>query len=181
MPNVSVRGDSNPSFLTTRINNGQDSGLLVYNRGRGMFERCSFTGNFKANVAVETQGCPFVQDCLIQGGKDAGIIVNERTKEIGIRRAIGASPYSIISQVIAESILITTLAGYLGLVSGIFLMEAVNVAIQGQDTGMFHQPGVEISVALKALTILVVCGALAGIIPARKADSISPVDALRNE
>jgi putative ABC transport system permease protein len=109
------------------------------------------------------------------------IIVNERTKEIGIRRAIGASPYSIISQVIAESILITTLAGYLGLVSGIFLMEAINVAIQGQDTGMFHQPGVEIAVALKALTILIVCGALAGIIPARKAVSISPVEALRNE
>ncbi len=109
------------------------------------------------------------------------IIVNERTKEIGIRRAIGASPYSIISQVIAESILITTLAGYLGLVSGIFLMEAINVAIQGQDTGMFHQPGVEIAVALKALTILIICGALAGIIPARKAVSISPVEALRNE
>jgi putative ABC transport system permease protein len=60
-------------------------------------------------------------------------------------------------------------------------MEAINVAIQGQDTGMFHQPGVEIAVALKALTILIVCGALAGIIPARKAVSISPVEALRNE
>lgn len=109
------------------------------------------------------------------------IIVKERTKEIGLRRAIGATPYSIISQVVAESMLLTSIAGYLGLVAGVFLLEAINKAIEGQDTGMFYQPGVELQVALKALVIVVVCGALAGIIPARKAVAIKPVEALRYE
>ncbi len=109
------------------------------------------------------------------------IIVNERTKEIGVRRAIGAGPISIISQIMAEAIVLTSFAGYLGLVCGVFLMEGVNKAIEGQNTGMFYQPGVEIDVAFKALVILIVCGALAGVIPARKAVSISPVDALRAE
>ncbi len=109
------------------------------------------------------------------------IIVKERTREIGIRRAIGASPASIIKQILAESIILTSMAGYFGLMSGIFLMEAINVALQGQETGMFQNPGVDIGIALKALGILIFCGALAGIIPARKAVSISPVDALRFE
>jgi len=109
------------------------------------------------------------------------IVVNERTKEIGIRRAIGASPMSIVTQIMLEAIFLTTLAGYLGLVSGVFLMEGINKALEGKDTGMFHQPGVEIEIALKALLILVISGALAGIIPARKAVSLKPVDALRAE
>ncbi len=109
------------------------------------------------------------------------IIVKERTREIGVRRALGATPASIISQIVAESILLTSTAGYLGLVAGIFLMEGINNAMEGQDTGMFLNPGVDISIAIKALVILIVSGALAGIIPARKAVSISPVDALRYE
>lgn len=109
------------------------------------------------------------------------IVVKERTREIGIRRAIGATPFSIMSQIMMESVILTSLAGYLGLVSGIFLMEAINRAIQGAETGMFHNPGVDIAVAAKALLILVAGGALAGIIPARKAVAVSPVDALRAE
>jgi putative ABC transport system permease protein len=109
------------------------------------------------------------------------IIVKERTREIGVRRALGATPKSIITQIISESVLLTSLAGYFGLLAGIFLMEGVNKAIEGADSGMFYQPGVELDVALKALAILIVCGALAGIIPARKAIAISPVDALRYE
>lgn len=108
------------------------------------------------------------------------ILVKERTKEIGIRRAIGASPLSIIAQVISESVLLTLFAGYLGLVSGILLLELVRMAVEGGD-GMFHNPGVDIGVALKALGILVSSGLLAGLIPARKAVAIRPVDALRAE
>jgi putative ABC transport system permease protein len=70
-------------------------------------------------------------------------------------------------------------AGYLGLVCGIFVLEAVNVAISGQDSGMFQNPSVDIAITIKALVILIVSGAFAGIIPAQKAVSISPVDALR--
>jgi putative ABC transport system permease protein len=109
------------------------------------------------------------------------IIVKERTKEIGIRRALGASPGSIISQVVTESVLLTSVAGYFGLLAGIYLMEGINKAIEGQDTGMFYRPGVELSVALNALVILVISGMLAGIIPARKAVAVKPVEALRYE
>jgi putative ABC transport system permease protein len=73
------------------------------------------------------------------------------------------------------------MAGYFGLLAGVFLMEGINKAIEGTDSGMFYQPGVELDVALKALVILIISGALAGIIPARKAIAISPVDALRYE
>lgn len=109
------------------------------------------------------------------------IIVKERTREIGIRRALGASPASIMLQIISESVLLTSLAGYFGLIAGVFLLEGINVAISGKDTGMFYQPGVHLELVLKALAILIICGALAGIIPARKALAISPVDALRYE
>jgi putative ABC transport system permease protein len=109
------------------------------------------------------------------------IIVKERTKEIGVRRAIGASPWNIMSQVIAESIVLTSIAGYIGLVCGIFVLEAVNNALEGQETGMFQHPGVDIVIAMKALGVLILSGALAGIVPARKAVSISPVEALRTE
>jgi putative ABC transport system permease protein len=106
------------------------------------------------------------------------IIVKERTKEIGIRRAIGASPLSIISQIIAEAVILTMLAGYFGLVCGIGLLELINGAING-GAGMFQHPGVDINIAFKALIILVVSGMFAGLIPAQRAIAIKPVDALR--
>jgi putative ABC transport system permease protein len=106
------------------------------------------------------------------------IIVKERTKEIGIRRAIGASPISIMSQIIMEAVLLTLLAGYFGLVCGIGLLELINNAMNG-GAGMFQHPGVDLKVAFKALAILVVSGMVAGIIPAQRAIAIKPVDALR--
>ncbi len=106
------------------------------------------------------------------------IIVKERTKEIGIRRAIGASPLSIMSQIVTESVMLTLIAGYFGLVCGIGLLELINSAMQG-GAGMFQHPGVDLNIAFKALTILVVSGMIAGIIPAQRAIAIKPVDALR--
>lgn len=106
------------------------------------------------------------------------IVVKERTKEIGIRRAIGASPFSIMSQIITESIILTLVAGYLGLVCGIGILELINSALEGQG-GMFQHPGVDLAIAFKALSILVVSGMFAGIIPAQRAIAIKPVDALR--
>jgi putative ABC transport system permease protein len=111
------------------------------------------------------------------------IVVRERTREIGIRRAIGATPFSIMSQVMMESVMLTLLAGYLGLISGIYLLELVSSLLSesGEGGGMFYNPGVELGIALKALAVLVVCGLFAGIIPARRAVDISPVNALRSE
>jgi len=111
------------------------------------------------------------------------IIVKERTKEIGIQRAIGATPWHVISQVIMESVILTTLAGYVGLVLGVGVVEGVNYLLvtSGAESDMFANPEVNFSVAIQALEILVFAGALAGLIPAYRAVSMKPIDALRNE
>lgn len=111
------------------------------------------------------------------------IIIKERTKEIGIRRAIGASPWNIVSQIILESVFLTGIAGYFGLISGIFLMEFISdkLAENPSDGAMWANPTVDLKVALIALTILIISGLFAGLIPARKAVKIKPIDALRAE
>jgi putative ABC transport system permease protein len=111
------------------------------------------------------------------------IIVKERTKEIGIRKSIGATPLSIVSLIIQESIILTAVAGYIGLVLGTFLMEAISYAMTKFDlnNGMFQNPGIDFKIALLAFTILLICGALAGLVPARKAAQISPIEAIRQE
>jgi putative ABC transport system permease protein len=111
------------------------------------------------------------------------IIVKERTQEIGIQRAIGATPVAIMTQIITESIFLTAFAGYVGLLFGVAIIEMVNylLAQSGAATGMFNNPTVDFSVAIKALIVLVISGAVAGMIPARRAVSIKPIDALRDE
>lgn len=110
------------------------------------------------------------------------IIVKERTKEIGIRRAIGATPISIITQIIMESIVLTSLAGYFGLIFGVGITELIAIQIGPvQKDSMFTNPTIDLQVALTALAILIVSGALAGLIPARKAVKIRPIEALRYE
>ncbi len=108
------------------------------------------------------------------------IVVKERTKEIGLRRAIGATPMSIIAQILLESVALTALSGYLGLLAGVVVVEGSRIAMQtaGVNADMFQNPGVSFSNALQALAILIICGALAGLIPARRAVAISPVEAL---
>ncbi len=109
------------------------------------------------------------------------IVVKERTREIGVRRAIGAPPSIIVSQLILESVTLTSIAGYAGLVAGIGLLELVNQNLPTGGGMMFLHPGVDLMVALKALGILIFSGALAGFIPAQRALEISPVEALRTE
>ncbi len=107
------------------------------------------------------------------------IVVKERTKEIGIRKALGATPFSIIGLVLLESVVITSLAGYIGLAAGVGLLEMVNKYMPPSD--FFRNPEANINVALMAAGILIVAGAIAGFIPARKAASVQPVEALRSE
>jgi putative ABC transport system permease protein len=109
------------------------------------------------------------------------IVVKERTREIGVRRAIGAPPSAIVSQLMMESVTLTAIAGYAGLVTGIALLELVNVNLPSGGGNMFLHPGVDLAIALKALGILIFAGALAGLIPAQRALEISPVEALRTE
>jgi putative ABC transport system permease protein len=111
------------------------------------------------------------------------VVVRERTKEIGIQRALGATPLIVISQIITEAIVLTTFAGYFGLAAGVGLLELINFALtsSGANTDMFLHPGIDFSVAVLALTILILAGGLSGLIPARKAVSVKPIDALRFE
>jgi putative ABC transport system permease protein len=111
------------------------------------------------------------------------VVVRERTKEIGIQRAIGASPWNIMSQIITESVFLTTFAGYFGLAAGVGVIELVNKALDSQtESGaMFRDPSVSFNLAVMALAILVLSGVFAGIIPARKAVKVKPIDALRFE
>jgi putative ABC transport system permease protein len=108
------------------------------------------------------------------------IVVKERTQEIGIRKALGATPWSIISLILLESVLITSFAGYIGLVMGVGLLELIAPVFANSDT-FFKNPEVDISVALGATVVMVVSGMLAGFVPARKASRIQPIEALRYE
>lgn len=111
------------------------------------------------------------------------VIVKERTREIGVRRAIGAQPLHIISQIMLESVFLTTLAGYLGLIIGIGLLELISFIMDKfQIQNMFFSnPFINIQTGLTALLILIFSGILAGFIPAYRAVSIKTVDALRSE
>ena len=111
------------------------------------------------------------------------VIVKERTREIGIQRAIGATPVNIMGQIIIESVLLTSLAGYIGLVIGVALVEGINYALVtfGAENEMFKSPEVDFRVAVTALVILIVSGAFAGLIPAQRAVRVRPIDALRDE
>jgi putative ABC transport system permease protein len=107
------------------------------------------------------------------------VIVRERTNEIGVRRAVGATPFAITAQIVFESLILTTLAGYLGLVAGVAVVEIIGTAIAASPSEMFANPEIPFESALTTLAILVVSGILAGLIPARRAVKISPVEALR--
>lgn len=107
------------------------------------------------------------------------IVVKERTKEIGIRKALGASSSSIIGLIMQESIFITTIAGYIGLTLGVLLLEWSGTLISGSD--YFSNPEVDIQVAINATLLLVFTGSLAGLFPALRAANIQPVNALRED
>jgi len=111
------------------------------------------------------------------------VVVKERTAEIGIQRALGATPMYVMSQIVLESVILTTLAGYIGLVFGVGLLEVINYALLNfeVDNEMFRRPEVDFNVAVMSLVILIVSGAIAGLIPARRAVKIKPIDTLRDE
>lgn len=116
------------------------------------------------------------------------ITVRERTREFGIRKALGAKPGSILRLIIAESIAITAIFGYIGMFLGIAATEYMNLLAGNQtvdagafSTTVFYNPTVDISVAIQATITLIIAGTLAGFFPARKATKIRPIEALRAE
>ena len=111
------------------------------------------------------------------------IVVKERTREIGLRKALGATPLSIVAMIMQESLFITAVAGYSGLVVGALLIEAVAQMLEaaGGNAGFFGSPEVDFQTAIMALAVLVAAGVLASLLPAAKAAAVNPIVALQDE
>jgi putative ABC transport system permease protein len=111
------------------------------------------------------------------------IVVKERTREIGLRKALGATPASIVAMIMQESVFITAVAGYSGLVMATLLLESIASALNaaGGKAGFMGPPEVEFETAITALTVLVVSGLLASLMPAAKAAAVNPIVALQDE
>ncbi|MEG1643956.1 MAG: ABC transporter permease [Bacteroidales bacterium] len=118
------------------------------------------------------------------------ITVRERTREFGIRKAIGASPFSILKLIIIESIIITAIFGYIGMIAGIGVTEGVNMLMDSMNAGkemasddmsIFRNPTIGLNIALSATLLIVISGVLAGYFPARKAVKITAIEAMRTE
>ena len=116
------------------------------------------------------------------------ITVKERTREFGVRKAIGATPWSILRLIIVESVIITTFFGYIGMLLGIGANAYLDATAGSKtvDSGLFEltiflNPTVGLGVCLEATLVMIVAGTIAGLVPARRAAHIKPIDALRAE
>jgi putative ABC transport system permease protein len=171
------------SFLCARhiVAPGDKNAVGGWNSGK---ETLKITGLFQGiKLFIWVVGIMTIVAGIVGVSNVMLIVVKERTREIGIRKALGATPFSIVSLVIQESIFITSVAGYFGLVAGIYVIEWIRGSMEGTDTknSYFSNPEVELNVAIIATVILVLAGAIAGLIPAIKAARISPIEALRAE
>jgi len=146
-----------------------------FSKINGLFTALNFVAYF-VGILVLLSGIIGISNIML-------IVVKERTKEIGIRRALGATPWSIRTQILLESIFLTIISGMAGIALASGLLALINKIMEGMDTSemMFLNPSVNIGVVLVALTILIVSGLLAGLIPAQTAIRVKPVDALRTD
>ncbi|MBC8767201.1 ABC transporter permease [Arenibacter sp. BSSL-BM3] len=105
-------------------------------------------------------------------------VVKERTKELGIRKALGATPKSVISSILLESVFITTISGFLGMLLGVFILNSLGEKLKDY---FITNPYIDITMAISATLVLILFGAIAGYIPAKRAADIKPIEALRDE
>lgn len=159
------------------------SALYMWNNAKESLQAESiFSG---INIFIWIIGLASLMAGIVGVGNIMLITVKERTKEIGIRKALGASPISILKLIIFESILITGFFGFLGMMAGIGLTESIAAAITsgggGDGPSVFMDPTVSVGVVLGATAILISAGVLSGLIPASKAVRISPIEAMRAE
>lgn len=131
------------------------------------------------NMAVWVIGIFTMLSGIIGVSNIMFVSVKERTHEIGVRRAIGAKPRAILGQIILESIFITAIFGYIGVVAGIGVTELLNHMFA--DSDFLKDPTVTVAIALQITAVLVLAGSLAGLFPALKALKVKPVEALRTE
>jgi putative ABC transport system permease protein len=145
-----------------------------YNRVESLFGAMSFIAYF-VGILVLLSGIIGVSNIML-------IVVKERTKEIGIRRALGEDPWSIKKQILLESIFLTIISGMAGIIIGALFIYGVNALLDANGpVDMFLNPSVSLGVVTVALFILVLSGLLAGFIPAQSAIKVKPIDALRTE
>ncbi|NER09488.1 putative ABC transport system permease protein [Muriicola jejuensis] len=145
-----------------------------FNRVESLFGAMSFIGYF-VGILVLLSGIIGVSNIML-------IVVKERTKEIGIRRALGEDPWSIRKQILLESIFLTIISGMAGIVMGALFIYGVNAILDANGpVDMFLNPSVNLGVVSAALFILIISGLLAGFIPAQSAIRVRPIDALRTE
>lgn len=145
-----------------------------YNRVESLFGAMRFIAYF-VGILVLLSGIIGVSNIML-------IVVKERTKEIGIRRALGEQPWSIRAQILMESIFLTLLSGMAGITMGALFIYAVNALLDANGpVDMFLNPSVSLGVVTAALLILILSGLLAGFIPAQSAIKVKTIDALRTE
>ena len=145
-----------------------------FNRVQSLFWAVKFIAYF-VGILVLFSGIIGVSNIML-------IVVKERTKEIGIRRALGENPWSIKLQVLMESVFLTTISGMAGITFGALVIYAINKLLDmNGPVDMFLNPSVSLGVVLAALAILITSGLLAGFIPAQSAIKVRPIDALRAE
>ncbi|MCL2739388.1 MAG: ABC transporter permease [Bacteroidales bacterium] len=135
------------------------------------------------NIFLIIVGLASMMAGIVGVGNIMVITVRERTREIGIRKAIGATPASVLRLIIFESIFVTTCAGYMGIVLGVGLTELVGSLLtnQSENVTMFLDPTVNMGTVFGATFLLIVCGVVAGLIPALKAVKVKPIEAVRAE
>lgn len=110
------------------------------------------------------------------------VIIKERTNEFGVRRALGATPWNVRIQIVLEAIVLTAIAGVFGIIAGVWTLEGVDAFIESQgEAGAFRNPGVEFGIVITALIVLIISGALAGVLPANRALKVKTIEALRAE
>ncbi len=160
-----------------RFNPDDESAIWIWNQ---FVNHLTMGGAFRIlNMAIWIIGLFTMLSGIIGVSNIMFVSVRERTHEIGIRRAIGAKPRNILTQIILESVFITALFGYIGIFLGIFANEGIAMAFSGSD--FIKDPTVDIRLALYVTVVLVISGALAGLFPALRALKIKPVEALRDE
>lgn len=174
---VEVENQLRSSFAKRHTFNVDDKRAIYINNNLEEFKK--FQGLFNGiKIFVWIIGIGTIISGIVGVSNIMIIVVKERTQEIGVRKALGATPRSIIGLILMESIFITAVAGYFGLVLGVGLLELLSPHLQSD---FFMNPEADIRIAAGATLLLIVSGTLAGLIPARKAASIKPIEALREE
>ena len=159
------------------INPDDQNGFFVRNVAEQLKQNQDFAGVLQLIVTIVAFGTIIAG--IIGISNIMVYVVKERTKEIGIRKAIGATPLNVISSILLESVFITTVSGFTGMLIGVGLLSWIGNRLK--DDYFITSPYISIGVAVFATIILIIFGGIAGYVPARRAARIKPIVALRDE